>query len=137
MPAADPTVAVLTALRAVMTGDATITGIVPTAHIVDAPDPNLAVPMIGIGLTQWDTDDTSTSDAVELSVDVQVFVPAPNTAPLRTILARLRELLHRQPLTVSGSNVIIVEVVRQVGPYATDEEDVIAGVTTVRIYIGH
>lgn len=135
MPAKDATVAVLTALRTAMLADATITGV--TSQIVDTPEANRPVPFLVIGQTVSDTFDTSETDGQDIQIDVAFYSKGPTTTGQRTLSRRLRELFHRQPLTVTGHNVILVEVLTTIGPYQTDEEQLLQSVITIRVLIGH
>jgi hypothetical protein len=135
MPAKDATVAVLTALRTAMLADATITGV--TTQIVDTPEANRAPPFIVIGQSVSDTFDTSETDGQDIAIDVAIYTKGPTTTGSRTVARRIREIFHRQPLTVTGHNCILVEVLTTIGPYQTDEEQLLQSIVTIRVLIGH
>jgi hypothetical protein len=133
--AADATTAALTAIRAVIIADAAITAIVPAAQVVDRPDANLPLPMIVLGSTSAQTDDTSDTFGQDISIDVGIYTKGPDTAPARAIAGRLRTLFHRQSLPLA--NVILVEHLATIGPGQSDVQDELQTISTLRVLVGH
>lgn len=118
----DPTLATLLATysgeAAVFTidpppGDATLPYIVSAGDVVDAAF------------------DTKTTRGRHIWRDVRCYAEADGSAAVvEEIAERVRELLHRAPLTVSGQCVLIAECS---GPVVADEQDAYGRVVTVQM----
>lgn len=133
----EATTALLTAIRAALLADATVSGLVG-ARVYDRPPALCATPYITMGLLSYR--DISASDAAlqDFSVSVSVFDQPTggdqNTTGLRTLMARVRTVLHRQPLTISGASHIVTNVIG--GQTLPDPDGVsFQGVTTVQVLV--
>jgi len=77
--------------------------------------------------------DTKTTRGRELSRDVRCYAEADGSATLvETIAERVRKLLHRQPLTIEGFGVWLMDCS---GPVAMSEPDVQGRIVSVRMMI--
>lgn len=74
--------------------------------------------------------DTKTTLGRELRRDVRCYAPiAGSVVTIEAIAERVRELLHRQPLSVDGYDVWMAECS---GPIVADEPDAYGRIVTVR-----
>jgi hypothetical protein len=78
--------------------------------------------------------DTKTTLGREVVRDVRCYTAASGSAQVVEAMAeRVRELLHRQALTIAGFVWVLAECS---GPMAADEQDAYGRVVTVRMVVG-
>jgi hypothetical protein len=121
-----------------LTGDATLTAMLATfggepAVFTTDPAPEKAeLPyIVSAGSVSDSPMDTKTTRGRQVWRDVRCYAPAIGSAVvIEAIAERVRELLHRHQLAVSGMETWIAEVT---GPIVADEEDAYGRILTVRL----
>ena len=125
------------AIYDLMTGDATLVGLLATyrdgaAFFTTDPPPGDATKPYGVSAGEVATSpwDTKTTEGREVYRDVRFYTDAGGSAVTVEALAeRARALLHRQTLIVDGFSVIVAECS---GPVQADEPDAYGRIVTIR-----
>ena len=120
-----------------LAGDATLTAMLAeydgrAAVFTTDPAPgNATMPyIVTAGEVTDSAYDTKTTLGRELRRDVRCYAPIAGSAvTIEAIAERVRALLHRQPLSVSGYDVWMAECS---GPIVADEPDAYGRIVTVR-----
>jgi len=109
-------------------------GEAPAVFTVDPVPGDATLPYVVTAGQVWARAfDTKTTRGRELSRDVRCYTEADGSAILvEAIAEQVRELLHRQPLTIEGFGVWLMECS---GPVAMSEPDVQGRIVSVRITI--
>jgi len=129
-----------TAIREVLTGDATLVGMVgtyegePAIFTVDPAPGDAVLPYIVTAGEVVDTPaDTKTTLGRELWRDVRCYAPATGSAvTVEAMAERVRALLHRQTMEIDGFVWVWASCD---GPIAADEEDAYGRIVTVRMRV--
>lgn len=131
--------AITQAVYDVLAGDLTLTGLLATYHGAPAifttdPAPGDAtLPyIVAAGEVTQTAFDTKTSRGRQLWRDVRCYADAASgsAVTVEAIAERVRELMHRQPLTAAGFNWIWAECS---GPIAADELEAYGRIVTAKI----
>jgi len=128
------------AIYDVMTGDATLVGLLATyrdepAFFTTDPAPGDATKPFGVSAGEVATSpwDTKTTRGREVWRDVRFYADADGSAVVVEALAeRARALLHRQTLVVDGFSMIVAECS---GPIVADEADAYGRILTIRLIL--
>lgn len=128
------------AIHARLTGDVTLTGLLstyqgmPSVFTTDPAPEDASLPFIvSAGQVSDVAFDTKTSRGREMRRDVRCYASASGSAvTIEAIAERVRSLLHRYQLAVSGMETWIAEVT---GPIAADEDDAYGRILTVRLLL--
>ncbi len=75
------------------------------------PQPQPALPYIAIDGTTAEPFDTDSSDGVDTVTELRVFSSYRGARQVSVILDRIRDLLHHQPLTVTGGTFVSMQVI--------------------------
>lgn len=121
-----------------LTGDATLTALLatyrgdPAVFTTDPAPGDAEMPYIvsagEITDTAWDT---KTTRGREVFRDVRCYAPADGSAATVEAMAeRVRALLHRHELAVTGFTTVVAECS---GPITADEQDAYGRVVTIRL----
>jgi hypothetical protein len=132
--------AVTAALYERMAGDPTLTGLLasyegePAIFTVDPAPGDAELPYIVTAGEVTDAPaDTKTTRGRELYRDVRCYAEADGSAvTVEAIAGRVRQLLHRQEILVSGFEWILGECT---GPITADERDAYGRIVTVRLVL--
>ena len=128
------------AINGVLTGDATLVGMVgtyegePAIFTTDPAPGDAALPYIVTAGQVVDTPaDTKNSLGRELWRDVRCYAPATGSAvTVEAMAERVRALLHRQTMEIDG---FVWVWATCAGPIAADEEDSYGRIVTVRMRV--
>jgi len=123
-----------------MAGDATLTALIstyrgaPAVFTIDPAPGDATLPYIVSAGQPVDTPfDTKTTRGRQLTRDIRCYASADGSAELiESIAERVRELFHRQVLTITGFVWIWAECS---GPIVADEQDAYGRVVSVRMTI--
>lgn len=126
------------ALYDCLTGDAALVALVSTyrgAPAIFTTDPapgDAELPyIVTAGQVSAAPADTKTGCGRQVWRDVRCYAPADGSAiTVEAVAERVRALLHRVPLAVTGHRVVVAECS---GPIAADEPDAYGRIVTVRI----
>lgn len=89
--------------------------------------------IISAGAVAQEPNDTKTGQGRIVTRDIRCYAEADGSAEtVEDIAERVRTLLHRQALDVSGYTCIITEAS---GPMAADEEDAYGRIVTIRVFV--
>lgn len=126
------------ALYEALAGDATLTGLLasyegePAIFTMDPAPGNAELPyIVTVGHMADLPWDTKTTRGREIRRDVRCYADATGSAaPVEAIAERVRELLHRQSLTIGGFSWILSSVD---GPIAADDRDAYGRILTLSL----
>ena len=121
-----------------LAGDATLGGLLatyndqPAIFTVDPAPGDAELPyIVTAGEFAAAAFDTKTTEGRQVWRDVRCYAKADGSAvTVEAIAERVRELLHRDPLTVEGFGVFVAECS---GPVVADEQEAYGRVVTVRM----
>lgn len=94
------------AVYTALTGDATLMAAV--TGVYDHPDPDAVLPIVSIGDFSADYAGTKTEDMVEYTAELNVWAADLNFATVKIIQDYVRDVLHRQALSVDSGTVTYV-----------------------------
>lgn len=125
------------ALYDLLAGDATLVALLatygghPAVFTIDPAPGEAELPyVVAAGHVSDTAFDTKTENGREVFRDVRCYAAADGSAlTVEDIAERVRELLHRQTITLAGFGMVVAECS---GPIAADEEDVYGRVVTIR-----
>lgn len=120
------------ALYTLLVSDPTLTGLLavyqdaPAIFTTDPAPGDAALPyIVSAGEVAQVPMDTKTTRGRDLMRDVRCYAPATGSAVLvEQIAERVRALLHRQPLTISGFTWLVSDIA---GPIVADERETQSG----------
>ena len=128
------------AIHARLTGDVTLTALlatykgVPAVFTTDPAPEDASLPfLVSAGQVSDVAFDTKTTRGRDVRRDVRCYAAASGSAvTIEAIAERVRTLLHRHQLAVSGMVTWIAEVS---GPIVADEPDVYGRILTARVLL--
>ena len=140
--ALDATTAVLTAIRTAILADGTLSStLAGSLQVMTAAPSSYPAPFISMDVRSNDWS-TATEDGQEIFVDLNVWTqPAsltPEMASNRTIMDRLRQILHTATLSLSAPfHAVQCRVENQIGPYEDPDGATMHGVVSLRLLVDH
>lgn len=139
MSAIDRQQAVLTALIAALGADNTLAMLV-SHRIYDAAPAWPATPSITLKLVSAGDSSTANTEAQSLVFDADVWDRYTLGASLsrpRAVMGHIRRILHQQPLSVPGCNLVLLRCTASQGPFRDPDDVTLHGVVTVTALAGH
>ncbi|MCW6510984.1 DUF3168 domain-containing protein [Lichenifustis flavocetrariae] len=139
MIAQDRQQAVLTAVIAALTADAGLAGLVGK-RIYDAAAAVPTTPCVTLKLVSATDASTADTEAQTLMFDIDVwdrYALATNISRPRAVMRHVRRILHMQPLSVTGCNLILLRCTSARGPFRDPDDVTLHGVVTVSALAGH
>ncbi len=139
MIAQDRQQSLLRAVVAALSADTQLAALVGH-RIYDAAPAKPATPALTIKLVSATDASSADTEAQKLVFDVDVwdrYALAVDLSRPRLIMAHLRRILHLQPLTVPGCNLILLRCTTSQGPFRDPDDITLHGVVTVTALAGH
>lgn len=139
MSALDRQQAILRAITASLGADTQLAALV-AKRIYDAAPARPVTPLITIKLASASDASTANTEAQRLSFDVDVwdrYALATDLSRPRALMSHVRRILHLQPLTPVGCNVILLRCTGLQGPFRDPDDVTLHGVVTVAALAGH
>lgn len=139
MTALDRQQAVFDAILSKLLGDAQLTALVGN-RIFAAPTPNGPTPELTIRHLDSRDDSTSDTDGQILAFEIDVwdrYRAGQDLSGPRTIMNHIRRVLHRQPMTAAGCNIVVVSCTGSQGPFRDEDNISLHGILQVQIIAGH
>ena len=139
MIALDRQQAILTATVAALGADAELSGLVGW-RIYDAAPGRLITPALTLKLVSAADASTADTEAQQLVFDVDVwdrYALATDLSRPRAVMGHVRRILHLQPLTVVGCNLILLRCTTARGPFRDPDDITLHGVVSVTALAGH
>ena len=139
MTATDRQQAVVAAILQALGGDPDLAALVG-ARLYDAPPGRSVTPEIIIRLVSATDQSSADTDAQRLIFDLDVWDRYTLGADLsrpRLIMAHLRRILHMQPLSAPGRNLILLRCTAAQGPFRDPDNIALHGIVTVTALAGH
>lgn len=128
------------AIYDVLAGDATLTGLLntyggqPAVFTTDPAPGDAAMPyIVTAGEVAQEPFDTKTTEGRIATRDVRCYTAESGSAAVvEAIAERVRQLLHRQEISIAGYDWVMAECS---GPIAADEQEAYGRIVTVRMTI--
>lgn len=139
MIALDRQQAVLTAAVAALSADGQLSALVGR-RIYDAAPGRPVTPALTLKLVSAADASTADTEAQQLVFDVDVwdrYVLATDLSGPRAIMGHVRRILHMQPLSVAGCNLIVLRCTSSRGPFRDPDDITLHGVVTLTALAGH
>ena len=130
---------VLTAMIAALNTDARLVALVGR-RIYDAAPAFPVTPAITIKLVSAADASTADTEAQTLVFDIDIwdrYGLATDLSRSRIVMGHVRRILHMQPLTVAGCNVILLRCTAARGPVRDPDDVTLHGTVTVTVLAGH
>lgn len=139
MSALDRQQAILRAITASLGADTQLAVLV-AKRIYDAAPARPITPLITIKLVSASDASTANTEAQRLSFDVDVwdrYALATDLSRPRALMGHVRRILHLQPISPVGCNVILLRCTSSQGPFRDPDDVTLHGVVTVAALAGH
>ena len=139
MTALDRQQAILRAMIAALGTDTQLVALV-ARRIYDAAPAKPVTPLMTIKLVSASDTSTANTESQKLIFDVDVwdrYGLATDLSRPRALMGHVRRVLHLQPLTPVGCNLILLRCTGSQGPFRDPDDVTLHGVVTVAALAGH
>ena len=139
MTALDRQQIILRAIIAALGADTQLAALVDR-RIYDAAPAKPVTPLLTLKLVSATDASTADTEAQKLTFDVDVwdrYALATDLSRPRMLMGHVRRILHLQPLSVSGCDLVLLRCTGSQGPFRDPDDVTLHGVVTVTVLAGH